>query len=73
MLDRLNEGTAVGCTPRQDVSFGALALPRVRIDASRKSAQGVGLLDPAVDLNRQIEAARKEYAHRCGPPPRPLR
>ena len=73
MVERLNEDTAIGCRPRRKVLFGALAWPRARIEASRKSAPGVGFLGLAIARNRQIVAARKECAHRCGPPTRPPR
>jgi hypothetical protein len=73
VLNGLNEDAAIGCMPRQNVSFRALVLPPVRMEADRSATQGVGLLDLAVDLNRQIKAARKEYAQPCEPPPRPLR
>ena len=52
------------------VSAGEIALPLVRIEASAKCAKGVGLMDLATYLDRQMEAARKECAQLCGPPPR---
>jgi hypothetical protein len=42
------------------VSLGEIALPLVRIEASSKCAKGVGLMDLAAYLDRQMEAARKE-------------
>lgn len=48
------------------VSTGELALPLVRIEASAKCAKGVGLMDLAGYLDRQIEAARKECRQLCG-------
>ena len=48
------------------VSLGEIALPLVRIEASQKCAKGVGLLDLATYLDRQMEAARKECSQLCG-------
>ena len=47
------------------VSAGEIALPLVRIEASSKCAKGVGLMDLAAYLDRQIEAARKECRQLC--------
>lgn len=52
------------------VSAGEIALPVVRIEGSAKSAKGVGLVDLAAYLDRQIEAARRECVQLCGPPGR---
>ncbi|WP_370693947.1 pyocin activator PrtN family protein [Methylobacterium sp. NEAU K] len=48
------------------ISAGEIALPLVRIEASAKCAKGVGLMDLAGYLDRQIEAARKECRQLCG-------
>lgn len=48
------------------VSAGEIVLPLVRIEASQKSAKGVGLMDLAAYLDRQMEAARKECRQLCG-------
>jgi hypothetical protein len=53
------------------VSLGEIALPLVRIEASQKSAKGVGLMDLAEYLDRKMEAARKECTQLCGPPRNP--
>jgi hypothetical protein len=52
------------------VSAGELALPLVRMNAGPKCAKSVALVDLAAYLDRQMEAARKECCHLCGPPPR---
>jgi hypothetical protein len=41
------------------VSAGEIVLPLVRIEASARCAKGVGLMDLASYLDRQMEAARK--------------
>jgi hypothetical protein len=48
------------------VSAGEIALPLVRIEDSVRCAKGVGLMDLAAYLDRQIEAARKECRQLCG-------
>lgn len=52
------------------ISAGDIALPLVRMEASTKSAKGIGLMDLAVYLDHQIEAARRECIQLCGPPGR---
>ncbi|XYD12578.1 pyocin activator PrtN family protein (plasmid) [Methylobacterium sp. NMS12] len=42
------------------VSAGEIALPLVFIEAGAKCGKGVGLMDLASYLDRQMEAARKE-------------
>lgn len=44
----------------REVSAGEIALPLVFIEAGAKCGKGVGLMDLASYLDRQMEAARKE-------------
>ena len=48
------------------VSLGEIALPLVRIEASQKSAKGVGLMDLATYLDQRMEAARRESRQLTG-------
>lgn len=68
-LDRVMEDYFPGLSQEhllRRVSEGKLNLPIVRIDASQKSAKGVGLIDLAAYLDQRMEAARKECRQLCG-------
>ncbi|KTS10784.1 pyocin activator PrtN family protein [Sphingomonas endophytica] len=68
-LDRVMEDYFPGVSQEhllRRVSEGKLNLPIVRIDASQKSAKGVGLIDLAAYLDQRMEAARKECRQLCG-------
>ncbi|WP_020095978.1 pyocin activator PrtN family protein [Methylobacterium sp. 285MFTsu5.1] len=67
-LDRVMEDYFPGVSQEhllRRVSEGKLNLPIVRIDASQKSAKGVGLIDFAAYLDQRMEAARKECRQLC--------
>lgn len=52
---------------RRKIASGDIALPLVRIDASsKKSAQGVHLMDLAIYIDACRAAAIKECAQLCG-------
>lgn len=75
-LDRVREDFFDGMSQEhllRRVSEGKLNLPIVRIDASQKSAKGVGLIDLAAYLDQRMEVARKECDQLRGPLPRSQR
>ncbi len=68
-LDRVMEDYFPGVSQEhllRRIGEGKLKLPVVRIDASQKSAKGVGLMDLAPTVDHRMGSARKECRQLCG-------